>query len=142
MDGIKSRSGLYRPTPHAIDQYTAYALVKRAAREGCPQRGARGQTRRVRPVLHRSRAKPAPTDTVRADRGPPLGKADLQAQHDMLADLYEKMKMLAQEGFSGHDMLQEKLTAPYDERWGDPEEFLLETYRGMWAHTYDMGGFI
>jgi glyoxylase-like metal-dependent hydrolase (beta-lactamase superfamily II) len=76
------------------------------------------------------------------DRGPPLGKADLQAQHDMLADLYEKMKMLAQEGFSGHDMLQEKLTAQYDERWGDPEEFLLETYRGMWAHTYDMGGFI
>jgi glyoxylase-like metal-dependent hydrolase (beta-lactamase superfamily II) len=76
------------------------------------------------------------------DRGSPLSKLDLQAQHDMLADLYEKMKKLAQEGFSGHDMLQEKLTAQYDERWGDPEEFLLETYRGMWAHTYDMGGFI
>jgi glyoxylase-like metal-dependent hydrolase (beta-lactamase superfamily II) len=76
------------------------------------------------------------------DRGPALGKADLQAQHDMLADLYEKMKRLAQEGFNGHDMLKEKLTAAYDERWGDPEEFLLESYRGMWAHTYDMGGFI
>ncbi len=76
------------------------------------------------------------------DRGAALTKADLQAQHDMLADLYEKMKKLAQEGYSGHDMLQEKLTAAYDERWGDPEEFLLETYRGMWAHTYDMGGFI
>lgn len=76
------------------------------------------------------------------DRGPALGKGDLQAQHDMLADLYEKMKKLAQEGFSGRDMLQENLTADYDERWGDPEQFLLESYRGMWAHTYDMGGFI
>lgn len=75
-------------------------------------------------------------------RGSALAKADLQAQHDMLADLYEKMKKLAQEGFSGRDMLQQKLTADYDERWGDPEEFLLESYRGMWAHTYDMGGFI
>src|SRR5690606_34307492 len=28
------------------------------------------------------------------DRGPALGKKDLQAQHDMLADLYEKMKKL------------------------------------------------
>ncbi|MES2623637.1 MAG: MBL fold metallo-hydrolase [Pseudomonadota bacterium] len=76
------------------------------------------------------------------DRGPALTKADLQAQHDMLADIYEKMKKLAQEGFSGRDMLNEKLTSAYDERWGNPEEFLLETYRGMWAHTYDMGGFI
>ena len=76
------------------------------------------------------------------DRGPPMTKADLQAQHDMLADLYEKMKAAAQNGLSGQDMLDEKITAAYDERWGDPTEFVLETYRGMWAHTYDMGGFI
>lgn len=76
------------------------------------------------------------------DRGPALTKADLQAQHDMLADLYEKMKAAAQNGFNGQDMLDQKLTADYDARWGDPTEFVLETYRGMWAHTYDMGGFI
>ena len=76
------------------------------------------------------------------DRGPPLKKADLQAQHDMLADLYDKMKAAAQNGLDGRDMLDAKLTADYDARWGDPTEFVLETYRGMWAHTYDMGGFI
>ncbi|MGV3592364.1 MAG: MBL fold metallo-hydrolase [Gammaproteobacteria bacterium] len=76
------------------------------------------------------------------DRGPFLKKADLQAQHDMLADLYEKMKAAAQNGLNGQDMLDAKLTADYDARWGDPTEFVLETYRGMWAHTYDMGGFI
>ncbi|HEY0962304.1 MAG TPA: MBL fold metallo-hydrolase [Pseudomonadales bacterium] len=76
------------------------------------------------------------------DRGPALAKADLQAQHDMLADLYEKMKAAAQNGLDGQDMLDAKLTADYDARWGDPSEFVLEAYRGMWAHTYDMGGFI
>lgn len=76
------------------------------------------------------------------DRGGPLQKADLQAQHDMLADLYEKMKVAARDGFDAQDMLDAKITADYDERWGDPAEFVDETYRGMWAHTYDMGGFI
>jgi cyclase len=76
------------------------------------------------------------------DRGGPLKKADLQAQHDMLADLYEKMKEAARNGLDAQDMLDAKITADYDERWGDPKEFVDETYRGMWAHTYDMGGFI
>ena len=76
------------------------------------------------------------------ERGAPLDKAGLQAQHDMLNDLYEIMKELTRNGMSGHDMLKEKVTAKYDAVWGDPEEFVLETYRGMWAHTYDMGGYI
>lgn len=76
------------------------------------------------------------------ERGPALKKTDLQAQHDMLGALYEKMKELARQGVSGEDMLKVKVTAEYDAQWGDPEEFVMETYRGMWAHTYDMGGFI
>lgn len=76
------------------------------------------------------------------DRGGPLKKADLQAQHDMLNDLYEKMKEAARNGLDAQDMLAMKITADYDERWGDPAEFVDETYRGMWAHTSDMGGFI
>ena len=75
-------------------------------------------------------------------RGPARDKAALQAQHDMLTDLYEQMKELARQGYSGHDMLDAGVTSAYDANWGDPVEFVLETYRGMWAHTYDMGGFI
>ncbi len=82
------------------------------------------------------------TTVIIPDRGAPLTKADLQAQHDMLNDLYTKMKAMAQEGLNDRDMLAAKVTADYDERWGDPTEFLHESYRGMWAHTYDMGGFI
>jgi glyoxylase-like metal-dependent hydrolase (beta-lactamase superfamily II) len=76
------------------------------------------------------------------DRGLPLTKADLQQQHDMLSVLFEKMKELTREGFNGDDLLRIRLTADYDAVWGDPEEFVQETYRGMWAHTYDMGGYI
>jgi glyoxylase-like metal-dependent hydrolase (beta-lactamase superfamily II) len=76
------------------------------------------------------------------DSGAALKKADLQAQHDMLNDLYEKMKVAARDGLDARDMLDSKITAAYDARWGDPQEFVDETYRGMWAHTYDMGGFI
>ncbi len=77
-----------------------------------------------------------------AERGPALKKADLQAQHDMLADLFEVMKTREREGSNDHDMLREKITAKYDTRFGNPDEFVKETYRGMWVHTYDMGGFI
>ncbi len=87
-------------------------------------------------------AKVNDTTVIIPDRGPPLTKADLAAQHAMLADLYGKMKPAAQEGLNDRDMLDAKLTADYDARWGDPKEFVEETYRGMWAHTYDMGGFI
>jgi len=76
------------------------------------------------------------------ESGPVRSKADLQAQYDMLSDLYATMKSLMQQGYSGHDMLKENITEKYDAAWGDPTEFVLETYRGMWAHTSDMGGFI
>lgn len=76
------------------------------------------------------------------DRGPALSRADLQEQHYMLATLFEKMKELTREGFNGDDMLRNGLTAEFDAEWGDPAEFVQETYRGMWAHTYDMGGYI
>ena len=60
----------------------------------------------------------------------------------MLTDLYEKMKTLARQGYSAQNMLEANVTEGYDQSWGDPEEFILEAYRGMWAHSRDMGGFI
>lgn len=76
------------------------------------------------------------------DRGAVMNKAGLQAQHAMLSDIFEQMKTLTRQGYSGHNMIEEKITSKYDTIWGSPEEFILETYRGMWAHTYDMGGYI
>lgn len=85
----------------------------------------------------------ADADTIIVpDRGPAVTKAELQQQLDMLSSLYEKMKELAREGYHADDMLAAGLTADHDAQWGDPREFVHETYRGMWAHTYDMGGFI
>jgi cyclase len=76
------------------------------------------------------------------DQGSTKTRSDLLAQHAMLSDLYEKMKTLARQGYSAQNMLEANVTEGYDEAWGDPEEFILEAYRGMWAHSRDMGGFI
>ena len=76
------------------------------------------------------------------DSGSVVGKAQLQAQHDMLADLYEQMKKLARMGYHANNMLEAEVTKEYDSVWGDPTEFVHETYRGMWAHSRDMSGFI
>jgi glyoxylase-like metal-dependent hydrolase (beta-lactamase superfamily II) len=80
--------------------------------------------------------------TIVPENGPARRKADLQAQYAMLSDLYETMKSLIQDGFTGSNMLDKGITKKYDAKWGDPTKFLLETYRGMAAHTSDMGGFI
>ena len=76
------------------------------------------------------------------ESGVPRTRADLQAQHDMLSDLYEKMKVLARQGLDAQNMLDAGVTSDYDAQWGDPTEFVLETYMGMAFHTSDMGGFI
>jgi glyoxylase-like metal-dependent hydrolase (beta-lactamase superfamily II) len=74
--------------------------------------------------------------------GAPRSKADLQAQRDMLADVLDKMTLMAQDGFDASNMLEAGLTADYDAKWGDPTEFVLEAYMGFVHHSYDVGGFI
>lgn len=69
-------------------------------------------------------------------------KADLQAQHDMLEVLYERMKEMARKGFAAEEMLEAGVTKEYDEVRGDPTFFVTNAYYGMTNHTYDMGGFI
>lgn len=69
-------------------------------------------------------------------------KAHLQAQHDMLTTVTERMKGMAQKGFSAEDMLNGGATDGFDERWGDPTAFITMAYQGLVNHTYDLGGFI
>ena len=67
-----------------------------------------------------------------ADKGP-LWSA-MQKRYDLLPIAYDQLV--------AWPFVDYCLTRDYDARWGDPTEFVQEVYRGMWAHTYDMGGFI
>jgi cyclase len=71
--------------------------------------------------------------------GPVQTKADLQAQHDMLAALRPILVKGIQSGMNGDDMLQNKLTKDFDAQWGDPTLFVQNAYLGLWAHARELG---
>jgi glyoxylase-like metal-dependent hydrolase (beta-lactamase superfamily II) len=74
--------------------------------------------------------------------GPVVGKAHLQKQHDMLEVLTERVWQLMRKGMSDLDIVAAKPTAEYDPEWGDPRQFLLNTYASVWNHVREMRGIV
>jgi cyclase len=74
--------------------------------------------------------------------GPVVGKAHLQKQHDMLEVLTERVWQLMRKGMSDLDVVAAKPTAEYDAEWGDPRQFLLNTYASVWNHVREMRGIV
>jgi cyclase len=74
--------------------------------------------------------------------GPVVGKAHLQKQHDMLDVLTERVWQLMRKGMSDLDIVAAKPTAEYDAEWGDPRQFLLNTYASVWNHVREMKGIV
>ena len=59
-------------------------------------------------------------------RGPVVSRAHLQAESDMLEVLKERIWQLMRKGMSDTDVVAAQPTQEYDEKWGDPEQFLVE----------------
>ncbi len=74
--------------------------------------------------------------------GPVVGKAELQAQSDMLAALRPILVKGIKSGWNGDDFIQQQLTKDFDARWGDPKLFLQNAYLGLWAHARELGGIV
>jgi len=74
--------------------------------------------------------------------GPVVGKAQLQAEHDMLEVMKETIWQLMRKGFSDTDIVAAKPTKDYDAVWGDPEQFLLSAYKGLWGHVREQRGVV
>ena len=74
--------------------------------------------------------------------GPVVGRDHLQQQHDMLEVLRERIWQLMRKGMSDEDIVNIAPTQEYDSRWGDPERFLLNAYRGIWGHVREMRGIV
>lgn len=71
---------------------------------------------------------------VVAAQGGVQGRADLRAQKEMLDKAYEKVAEAFKTGRSLEDFKAAKPAAEFGERWGDPELFLTQLYRGTWYH--------
>lgn len=83
----------------------------------------------------------ARTRIVAAD-GAVYGRAQLEAQLEMLTVVRRKIAEAFRTGMSREDFIAAKPTAEFDTQWGDPQRFLRLVYKGGFAHLRELGGVI
>jgi glyoxylase-like metal-dependent hydrolase (beta-lactamase superfamily II) len=74
--------------------------------------------------------------------GPVQTRADLQAQAEMCATMRDRFVKLMRQGMGPSDMIAAAPTKDFDAKWGDPEIFIKNAYRGMWGHVRELGGIV
>jgi len=74
--------------------------------------------------------------------GPMQTRADLQAHYDMLAAMKDRLVKLMKQGMGPKDMIAAHPSKDFDEKWGNPELFISNAYRGMWGHVRELGGIV
>jgi cyclase len=74
--------------------------------------------------------------------GPVLTRADVQAQHQMLSTMKDRLIGLMKKGMGTDDLLAAPPTAEFDAKWGDPKLFLVNAYKGLWGHVRELGGIV
>ncbi len=72
--------------------------------------------------------------------GPVQTRADVQAEHDMLVAVHDKLWKLMRDAYSAADMIAADATAEYDAKWGNPDLFIANAYRGMYGHVAEYLG--
>jgi cyclase len=66
--------------------------------------------------------------------GPVVGRADVQAEHDLLLALFERMVERVRLGESAEDMLAAGILDGLGRTFEDPDGFLYAVHKGFWAH--------
>jgi glyoxylase-like metal-dependent hydrolase (beta-lactamase superfamily II) len=79
---------------------------------------------------------------VVASSGQVQSRADLRAQHEMLAAMRDRLAKMMRQGLGAREMLAAGVTKEFDATWGDPELFLSTSYRGLWLHVRELGGIV
>jgi cyclase len=71
--------------------------------------------------------------------GPVQSKADLEAEHEMLKTLKERMSQLLAQGMSVQDMIAAAPTKEFDATWGDPGLFIANVWHGLVPRARELG---
>jgi glyoxylase-like metal-dependent hydrolase (beta-lactamase superfamily II) len=66
--------------------------------------------------------------------GPVMTKAQLQAEHDVMKTIYDRVFDLVRKGDEASDMLKAGVLNGLPRTWKDPERFLYDVQKGLWAH--------
>jgi hypothetical protein len=70
-----------------------------------------------------------------------MTKAELQASADVMSKMREKLVGLVKKGQGAQAMIDGKAVDEF-KLTGDPEKFLFQAYRGLWAHARELGGVV
>jgi len=66
--------------------------------------------------------------------GPVMTKAQLQAEHDVMKTIYDRVFDLVRKGDESSDMLKAGVLNGVPRTWKDPQRFLYDVQKGLWAH--------
>ena len=66
--------------------------------------------------------------------GPVMTKAELEAERDVMKAVYERTVDRVREGDEATDMLQAGVLNGLARTWKDPQRFLYDVQKGLWAH--------
>lgn len=66
--------------------------------------------------------------------GPVLDRAAVQAEHDMIAKLFEIMRERVRKGESAEDIVAAGAMEGLGRTFADPLKFIQDAHKGMWAH--------
>jgi cyclase len=66
--------------------------------------------------------------------GPVMTKAQLQAEHDVMKTIYDRVFDLVRKGDESSDMLKAGVLNGLSRTWKDPQRFLYDVQKGLWAH--------
>jgi len=66
--------------------------------------------------------------------GPVLRRAELQAERDVMAEIYDRTVERVRRGDSPEDMLAGGVLDGLSRTWTDPHAFVYAVHKGLWAH--------
>jgi len=66
--------------------------------------------------------------------GPVMSRQDVRAEHDMMRTLYERAVDRVRQGDDVEDMLKAGVMSGLARTWKDPQRFLYDVQKGLWAH--------
>jgi glyoxylase-like metal-dependent hydrolase (beta-lactamase superfamily II) len=75
----------------------------------------------------------AKTQIVPAN-GPVITRADLEAQRDMYAAIFDRLGKLLRKGMSPAEAVAANPTKEFDAKWGEPTQFVTLAFESLWGH--------
>jgi cyclase len=66
--------------------------------------------------------------------GPVLTRADLEAQRDMYATIFDRLGKLLRKGMAPDEVIAAAPTKEFDAKWGPSDAFVTMAFKSLWGH--------